>query len=161
VQPTVDPSSKVDGFRNRLKTRLPGYMVPQQFIALDALPLTPNGKIDRKALQARTGDLPVSESEPEFIEPRTPHERLVADVYADVLALPRVSADGDFFDLGGHSVLAMRTIARLRELGAPQLALRDIFEAPAVAALAARVEALVPDLTSADAPDESRDVLVF
>ena len=144
-----------DVLRNRLRERLPGYMVPQHFVEIDALPTTPNGKLDRRALEQRTLDLPVPERA--FVPARTPAEALVTEVYADVLQLEKVSADADFFDLGGHSVLAMRVIARLRDRGA-QLTLRDIFEASSVEQLAAR-----DGMQSAVGPARSddREVLVF
>jgi amino acid adenylation domain-containing protein len=105
------PEPTVTEMRAALRDRLPGYMVPSSFVILDELPLTPNGKLDRKALSrldARQGAGAV-----EHVEPRTPMERLVAGIWAEALGLSRVSVHDNFFDLGGHSLLSMRVLARV------------------------------------------------
>ncbi|MFJ3793954.1 amino acid adenylation domain-containing protein [Kitasatospora sp. NPDC090091] len=122
--------------RERLAARLPGYMVPSAFVLLDALPLTPSGKLDRKALPAP--------DRPELATPyRAPEsglqERLAA-VWASLFSLERIGADDDFFALGGQSLLAVRLIARLREELGADVSLRDLFEGPTVAGLAAALD---------------------
>ncbi|MEV6976425.1 amino acid adenylation domain-containing protein [Kitasatospora sp. NPDC093806] len=126
----------VGDLREGLAARLPGYMVPSAFVLLDALPLTPNGKLDRRALPAP--------DRPELAIPyRAPapglQERLAA-VWAALFSVDRIGADDDFFALGGQSMLAVRLIARLREELGADVALRDLFEAPTVAGLAAALE---------------------
>jgi hypothetical protein len=129
-----------DQVRTRLATRLPPYMIPHHVVEVSAFPTTPNGKVDRAALARR----PVAPRAAGSGErgPRTPSEQAVARTFADVLGVAHVGAEADFFDLGGHSVLAMRVVARLRDGPAPGLGLRDLFEAPTVAALAARMDQL-------------------
>jgi amino acid adenylation domain-containing protein len=127
--------------RRSLRERLPDAMVPAVFVHLAALPLTPNGKVDRKALPAPDPSL----SEKSYRAPRTPVEEVLAGIWADLLGLERVGADDDFFDLGGHSLLATRVMSRLRADFAVEMPLRDLFEAPTLEGLAARVETVLRD----------------
>jgi amino acid adenylation domain-containing protein len=121
--------------RAYVKERLPEYMVPSAFVALDALPQTPNGKLDRRALPAP--DAPAADAD-RYVEPRTREEALVARIWAEVLGVERVGAHDDFFALGGHSLLATRVLSRLRTAGV-ELPLRVLFERSTVASLAERV----------------------
>jgi amino acid adenylation domain-containing protein len=125
--------------RSHLRERLPEYMVPSAFVALDALPLTSNGKVDRKALPAPTGDRP--ESSREYVAPRGPVEEALAGIWAAVLGVQRVGAEDNFFELGGNSLLAAQVIARVRAELRVEVPLRALFEAPMVAALADAVDA--------------------
>jgi amino acid adenylation domain-containing protein len=96
--------------RRALKGTLPDYMVPSIFLELDALPLTANRKVDRGALPAPFDVVPASER---YVEPTTATARQIAHIWCDVLGIERVSADANFFDVGGHSLLAMKVIARI------------------------------------------------
>ncbi|MBV9109091.1 MAG: amino acid adenylation domain-containing protein, partial [Gemmatimonadetes bacterium] len=123
--------------KENLKARLPEYMVPAAFVALDAFPLTPNGKLDRRALPA-----PAFAAEAGYVAPRTATEAVLAELFAGVLRTERVGAADDFFALGGHSLLATRLVSRVRDAFQVELPVRALFEAPTVSALAARVDAL-------------------
>jgi amino acid adenylation domain-containing protein len=104
-------SVTVTDLRTHLKASLPDYMVPQQFIEVEALPRTQNGKIDRKALpsprQAQRAAADVA------APPRTPTERAVAEVWGTLLGRADLSVNENFLDAGGHSLLIMQAIARL------------------------------------------------
>ncbi|HST57474.1 MAG TPA: amino acid adenylation domain-containing protein, partial [Longimicrobium sp.] len=127
-----------ESLRVHLRTRLPEYMVPAAFVAVDVLPLTPNGKLDRKALPApdfaSAGDA--------YVAPRTTVEEVLAGIWATVLRVEQVGIHDSFFELGGHSLLATRVVSRIREAFGIELPLRALFEAPSIAPLAERVEAL-------------------
>jgi amino acid adenylation domain-containing protein len=129
--------------REHLARTLPEYMVPGDFVLLDALPLNVNGKVDRGRLQPPA---PAAADEP--LLPRDDIERTIAAVWAETLSLPRVGVHDDFFQLGGHSLLATRVVGQLRTALAVELSLRDLFEAPTVAGLAARARLAAPAASS-------------
>ncbi|MFJ4792922.1 non-ribosomal peptide synthetase [Kitasatospora purpeofusca] len=113
---------------------LPGYMVPSAVVVLPALPLNANGKVDRRALPA-----PELGTDPAGRAPRDERERALCALFGEILGIEDITVDDDFFALGGHSLLATRLVGRVRaDLGA-ELAIGDLFQAPTVAALAARL----------------------
>ncbi len=131
------PASLAD-VRSYLAQRLPDYMAPALWMTLDALPRTPSGKIDRRGLPAPDGSNIATTA---YVAPRTPEEELLAGIFGQVLGSPQVSATANFFDLGGHSLLATRLASKIREVLGAELPLRDLFETPTVAGIAARVAA--------------------
>ncbi len=126
--------------RAALAARLPEPMIPAAYVVLSALPLSPSGKVDRAALPAPGPGAATARAD---VAPRTPIEQAVAAIFAEVLKLPapQVGAHDGFFDLGGHSLLATQAVSRIRAALGVDLPLRALFEAPAVADLAARIEA--------------------
>lgn len=139
---SLDPAA----LRDLLRRRLPDHMVPSLFTEVPALPLTPGGKIDRPALPDPATPAAAVEAR-QAAPPRTRVEAAVAEVFAELLpGRPRPGPHDDFFVLGGHSVLAARVAARLRERCGVDIGLRDLFAAPTVAALAARIERRERDL---------------
>jgi acyl carrier protein len=123
--------------RNYLQRKLPDHMVPSAFVFLDSLPLTPNGKLDRKSLPAPGQSRP--ELEDDFAAPRTPVEETLANIWADVLKLEKVGVHDNFFRLGGHSLSATQVVSRMRNAFAVEVRLRQIFESPTVAEMAALI----------------------
>jgi amino acid adenylation domain-containing protein len=118
--------------REFLEGRLPDYMVPQHFVQLDGLPLTPSGKVDRRALPK-----PVKQRvSVDFQAPRSSAEKLVAGVWQEILDTDRVGVRDNFFDLGGHSLLVMRMVGRLRKYFPKPLNVVDVFRYPTVEQLA-------------------------
>jgi amino acid adenylation domain-containing protein len=121
--------------RAHLLERLPDYMVPQSFVALDALPLMPNGKLDRHALPEPEQAAPAEGRE--YVAPQTEMEKKVAGIWSEVLGVERVSTRDNFFDLGGQSFLAIKVHNRLcRELGREDIPLLKLFEFTTVEGMA-------------------------
>ncbi|WP_229006659.1 non-ribosomal peptide synthase/polyketide synthase [Roseibium aggregatum] len=120
--------------RRKLAEQLPDYMVPSAIMELDELPLTPSGKLDRRAL-------PAPDFAPASIRaPRTPQEELLCQLFAEVLGLDQVGIDDNFFDMGGHSLLAFQLISRIRSTFGVEVAIRTLFEnAPTPAVLSSQV----------------------
>ncbi|MEM9657902.1 MAG: amino acid adenylation domain-containing protein, partial [Planctomycetota bacterium] len=128
--PAADPSA----LRTHLRDRLPSYMIPSRFEFLDAFPLTVSGKIDRKALASKVLDLG---SAPEDEAPfASSYEELIAGIWSDVLARP-VQRSDDFFEIGGHSLAAMRVVSRIRQILSIDVELRTLFENPVLGEFAA------------------------
>ncbi|MFE5918887.1 amino acid adenylation domain-containing protein [Streptomyces sp. NPDC056468] len=125
--PPADPAA----LRRHMAAALPEYMLPTAFVPVDSLPLTANGKLDAKALPA-----PAAGAEPEQGRlPRTPQEKLLCTLFADVLGVPSVGIDDGFFELGGHSLLGMRLVVAIRDALGAELSIGDLIKAPTVARL--------------------------
>jgi len=133
--PAADAVLDTTELRRFAAGALPDYMLPAAVVTLDALPLTQNGKLDRRALPAPDLSAPVSSR-----APRTPHEAVLCGLFGEVLGLEQVGIDQSFFLLGGSSLLAARLISRARSALGAELTIRDLFEAPAVADLAVRLD---------------------
>ncbi|WP_280329464.1 non-ribosomal peptide synthetase [Nocardia wallacei] len=124
----LDPET----LRSAAARTLPAYMVPAAIMVLDRVPLTPVGKVDRRALPAPVFRTRAADGRP----PETEREKALAAVFADVLRLDAVTADDDFFALGGDSIVAIQLVSRARSAGLG-LTARDVFERRTVAGLAA------------------------
>nr|WP_255595530.1 amino acid adenylation domain-containing protein [Lysobacter sp. BMK333-48F3] len=129
-------SIDVEQLRALAKRRLPDYMLPSAWVALQAMPLTPNGKVDRRALPAPDAQAEAAGGE-RYAAPRNAEEEKLAALWAETLGRERVGIDDDFFALGGHSLLATRLLSRINQSFAVQATLRALFEAPTVAGFAA------------------------
>ena len=140
--------------RSFLQERLPEYMIPASFVALDALPLTRNGKVDRQALPAP--EHASDEHEGAYVAPRTATEELLAGIWSHLLGVECVSVDGNFFELGGHSLLATQAVSQMRRAFGVEIPLRSLFEAPTVAGLAVRIETALAGETGTQTPPVKR-----
>ncbi|MEU4769929.1 amino acid adenylation domain-containing protein [Actinosynnema sp. NPDC023794] len=125
------PGETPTGLREHAARSLPTHMVPASFVVLDEFPLTPHGKLDRRALPRP--DLGAHSS---LRPPRDETERLLCELFAEVLGLDRLGADDDFFRLGGHSLLATRLLSRVRGAFGRDVPVRVFFEDPTPAGVA-------------------------
>jgi amino acid adenylation domain-containing protein len=146
--PASKPAPAAGELQEHLRGRLPEFMVPAAFVALDSLPLGANGKVDRRRLPP-PGE-PAAAAAPGA--PRTPVEEVTAEIWAQVLRLPAVGIHDDFFGLGGHSLLGTQVVSRMRDSFGVDVSLRSLFETPTVAGVAAAVEAALRQEASAQAP---------
>jgi FkbM family methyltransferase len=139
--------------RRQLKERLPHYMVPSAFVLMEQFPLTSNGKIDRQALPAsfRSSVPPSCHG----ATPETETERALATIWTRLLKIETIGTGDDLFDLGAHSLLAMRAVTQIRETFGVNLHLRSLFEHPTIAGLAALIDdlSLLAPVTSGDTQD--------
>jgi amino acid adenylation domain-containing protein/non-ribosomal peptide synthase protein (TIGR01720 family) len=138
----TEPPQPPQVWREFLACRLPSYMLPALYICLDHLPLTPNGKLDRRSLPAPEAPMPTA-----AIAWENPIEALLANLWAELLAVPTLSREDNFFDLGGHSLLATRLVAQVRQQLGIELPLRQIFDTPKLTDLAAAIAVAQTGLT--------------
>ena len=142
-----------DDVRSFLQARLPDFMVPGTVTVLDALPLTPNGKIDISALTAAPGTAPPAISVPA----KESVESAITMLWEDLLGRDRLAPDDDFFLIGGHSLLAIRLIGRLRERFAVDVPVQRLFETPTIRGLAEFISSRLP----VPSPQTSRAVVMI
>jgi amino acid adenylation domain-containing protein len=127
----------IDSLRTTLATKLPQYMIPNEFVLLEEMPLSPNGKIDRSLLPVPVHVSSGNGSNSEL----TTTEQAVAELYAKLLGKTNVSATSNFFDLGGHSLLVTQILAQISQTFQIQLEPPDFFKDPTVAGIARHIDA--------------------
>ncbi|UDB46533.1 amino acid adenylation domain-containing protein [Bacillus safensis] len=134
---TAEGSVSLSDLREQAGRELPVYMMPAFFMQLDELPLTNNGKVDRRALPAP--DLS-EQGANEYTSPQTETERLLANIWEEVLEVPRIGRHDHFFECGGHSLRGMKMLNRLYEEMQVELTLKSLFESPTLEAFALAVD---------------------
>ena len=139
-----------------LKEKLPIYMVPSQFVLLEALPLSPNGKVNRKSLPEPDHlevQLPVA-----LVDPRNEIEQKIARIWEEVLQMERVGIHSNFFDLGGNSIHVVQVHGKVRHIFKKDVPIIEMFNRPTIASLA---EYLSPDEVKQDTLAQSHDRAEF
>jgi thioester reductase-like protein len=132
----------LDELRRYLKEKLPEYMVPSAFVLLEALPLTPNGKVDRRALPAPEAVMSQNDEEKSVIGPRDPVERILMQIWVELLKREPIGVQDNFFELGGHSLLVVQVAYRIREIFRIEFPVQRFFESPTIAELAQIIQAI-------------------
>jgi acyl carrier protein len=138
--------------RGYLRERLPEYMVPGAFVKLEAMPLTANGKVDRRALPDPSLKLVNGSG---FVAARSQTEQELAEVWGQLLQLESIGVHDNFFDLGGHSLMATQLVSRILNRFAVDLKLQDVFNAPTIEGLASRIDAALIEMSDDAAFDEA------
>ena len=134
------PAPSAAELRNHLSAMLPDYMLPSIFVLIDAVPLTPHGKVDRRALPSPiAGNIATAA---EYIAPRTPTERELAAIWQELLEVERVGITENFFEIGGHSLSAMRVVARMQSIHDLDIPVSCLFLHPTIESLAAEVDVM-------------------
>ena len=159
VSPQPGQSLDTTRLKDRLADALPDYMVPARLVLLDALPLNPNGKVDRAALPSPEGPAAA-----DHLAPEGDAEQQLAAIWAEVLGLERIGRDDNFFEIGGHSLLAAQVASRVRVARGVELPLRSLFEYPVLRSLAQHLDRLPGNATrgrgAAAGATHRRDALV-
>jgi amino acid adenylation domain-containing protein len=137
----LSPGTKLNAgeLRDHLRKRVPDYMVPSEFVAIESVPVNANGKVDRAALPSPNGN---GHSEA-YVGPRTAVEEELVKILAPLLKLERVGVNDNFFLLGGHSLLGTQLIARISESFGVDLTLLKLFDHPTVAEMSVEIEDLI------------------
>lgn len=146
VVPEAHPASEAEaydrkGLRRYLQSLLPYYMVPTAIVELDKIPLTPNEKLDKKALPVPHVLDRDQQVHSHFAAPQTPTEKILAEIWSEILHVGVVGVDDNFFELGGDSIISIRVVSKAREKGLG-VSIKQIFEHPTVAELSKHVREL-------------------
>jgi amino acid adenylation domain-containing protein/thioester reductase-like protein len=142
---STHPNLIIKALRNFLAEKLPDFMVPSAFVVLEELPLTLNGKLDRRALPIPKWT-PIEESI--CVEPRTPVEAKVSEIWCQLFGVERIGMYDNFYELGGYSLLALRLVMQLNEVFQEQVVLENLLENPTIAGLSQVIEKLSQSTTN-------------
>jgi amino acid adenylation domain-containing protein len=162
--PKKNRSVVVSDLYNHLRKKLPDYMVPQNYVELETFPLTPAGKIDRKSMPL-PDDVSGGAAE-SYIPPENPTEKEIVQIWQDVLKIERVGIMDNFFKIGGHSLLGMQVVNRLRKRYSINLSVAAIFNAPTVEQMGRLIENKLSEMSMLekspnDAVSIDREVFEF
>jgi acyl carrier protein len=150
VIPGQEPLPPLEDLHDFLKEKLPASMIPSAFVPLERFPLTVSGKIDRQALSsARLEPLKLAQN---YVAPANPLEQALAEFWQQLLHVDKVGACDNFFYLGGHSILVVQLISKIRQRFQVDLPLRTLFEQPTIRGLAGVIEALKNDPVEQSTP---------
>ncbi|MDJ0508497.1 MAG: amino acid adenylation domain-containing protein, partial [Crocosphaera sp.] len=134
----ISSSEMLPKIREYLKQQLPNYMIPSALIVLETFPLTPNGKIDYRAFPKPD----FSTLKRDYISPSTPEEKILANLWSQVLKIEKIGINDNFFELGGHSLLATQLISLVRDTFEVEIAISVLFECSTIAQLSKHLKRL-------------------
>jgi amino acid adenylation domain-containing protein len=154
IVPEPQASPTTNELRRWLLSKLPDYMVPSAFVIVDTFPLTPSGKIDRRILQF--SDSTRTDLEQDYEPPRSETEQQLVKIWSGILKIDRIGIQDNFFDIGGHSLMATQVVSRVRTTFNVDFALHKFFESPTIKGLAALLESVVQDGARPSTPTITR-----
>ena len=134
----VHGRENTEDLKSSMQELLPDYMIPALFMELDKIPLTPNGKVDKKNLPLPNTDNLYSNTD--FVPPETNTEKIIAEIFSEVLHIKKVSIEDSFFALGGHSLSALQVVSRLEKSFKQKCQVSTIFDNPSIKKLAEHIE---------------------
>jgi len=144
----------VSALRNDLAKELPNYMIPSHFVRLDKIPLTPNGKIDRNALPGLETCIDTGSS---YETPRNETEKMLTEVWEEVLTVSKPGINDNFFQLGGHSLKAMAVVSNIHKQLNVKLAITEVFKRPTIKKFSAYINNEEKNIYSSIEPVEQKD----
>ncbi|HVG21073.1 MAG TPA: condensation domain-containing protein, partial [Blastocatellia bacterium] len=152
----MEEGGSIEQVKSRVKERLPEYMIPSAYVRIEEVPVSRSGKVERARLPEPEWGVGAEEGPKQ--KARSPIEGILGGIWGEVLGVSEVGVDENFFELGGHSLLVVRIISLVRETLQVEISLRDLFESPTVAGLAALIEsAVMKGLTAPPIRKASRD----
>ena len=143
----------IDDLRRFMRSRLPEYMIPSDYLIVDALPLLPSGKIDRRTLVTLTSARSIGNRG--RVAPQTPTEERLVAIWSSLLKTDQIGITDNFFELGGHSLMVMQVVARIRKELEVEIPMRALFEEPTIRGLAKEVDEATAKGIKAQAPISS------
>ena len=146
IVPKIKGELNLAALRKSLLSQLPHYMMPMTFNVLDELPVTSTGKIDRNALSS----LMTGHQQPRrpFVKPQTNMEKLLGEIWQDIFSIEEIGIDDNFFEIGGHSILATQMLTRLKSALDLEIPIYMAFDFPSIRELAKELEARLPHSSS-------------
>jgi len=150
------PTFTANQLRSFLRQKLPDYMVPTALVTLGRLPLTANGKVDKRAL----AHLPcTARSSRQYVAARSHEEKVLVEMWKELMGLRQVGVEDDFFEIGGHSLLATQVTAKVRQAFDVEIPLRCVFDNPTIAALAAIIDEMLVEKMEQISDEEAEQFL--
>lgn len=143
--------------RQFLQARVPDYMVPSTFVALDALPMSASGKVDRAQLPEPTDENILRDRS--FEAPQSDMEKWLAGFLATQVGTSQIGRDDNFFQLGGHSLMGAQVIAKVQQTFGVELSLRSLFEQPTIREISGEIEKLLDEKLAAMSEEDARQLL--
>ncbi len=155
IQPKMNQKPGIKDIKEKLKSALPDFMLPSEFVVLSVFPLTPNGKIDRKSLPAPSSENKIT-SRQEAKQPENKLQEKISAIWKDVLNLEEIGITDNFFDIGGHSLLVIQILEKIRNISDKNIKMTDMFKYPTIRLLSDYLDSDDNDVNESLASGQAR-----